>query len=323
MADPTANANDSGENAAELAPAVALDSEAQLAAAQAQVAAAEAQMKQAQAESQAAMEKIQQDYQAKVAEANRKFAEQTGGASAAAATQVSAEAPETTWVVLSNFKQQGNAGIAVTLSVDYRVVGGQPDLSRTYVLFVGSSMGMMTRYQEVELNLANASGTVAVPVNATFQKPTARVAWKRGRNDWEPVSGDIEIGGAPTAAQRPPTVLEAAGADAQGKLLALANARFENSRTGSQALVVDFVMQTPFDSGFQYIMVITGQGEPLRTRITSSLIRAAVGKTDQIGVQPLGAPFPAGDLKVHIEKVLSPFSRDTPEIVSNTVSVRR
>ncbi|MEZ6129461.1 MAG: hypothetical protein R3C59_12325 [Planctomycetaceae bacterium] len=231
---------------------------------------------------------------------------------------------ETVWVVLSDFKEQNSSGGGgKTLNIQYRVVSGAPDPSRTYVLFVGSSMGMMTRYQEVDLNLNNANGTVAVPVSIGMNAPTAYVAWKKGLHEWEPVSGEIQVGGQPTDPKRPPTVLEAAGADAQGKLLALANARFETSRMRQQALVVDYVLQQPVDFGLQYVLVIQGQGDPMHVRINTSLMRATPGKKDQLAVSPIGGRFPEGDLTIRVEKRQLAFGRETPEVVSNSVRVQR
>lgn len=226
------------------------------------------------------------------------------------------------WVVLSDFKEQQGSGIAKTLNVSYRVAAGQQQSGQQYVLFVGSSMGMMTRYQEVELDLNNRSGTVAVPVSTSMSKLKAYVALKTGPRDWQPVSGEIEVGGAMTAARRPPTVQESAGAAAQGMMFALANGRFEDGRIGGKSIVVDYVMQQQIDHGFQYYIVIKGQGDPIGAMISTALMRAKVGEKDELGIRQMGRPFPGGSLTAQIVKRRGMLDRDE-EVVSNTVSISR
>jgi len=234
----------------------------------------------------------------------------------------SARNPGDMWVQLSNFKEQQSSGIGKTLNVNYRVVSGQPQPGQKYVLFVGSSMGIMTRYQEVDLDLNNRNGTVAVPVSSTMNQLKAYVALKTGPRDWEPVSGEIEIGGGATSDRRPPTVQEAAGASAQGKMFAIANGRFEDSRIGGQAIVVDYVMQQQYEPGFQYFLVVKGQGDPIGAMITTSLFRAKVGEKDELGVRPMGKPFPSGNLTAQIIKRRGMLDRNE-EVVSNTINIRR
>lgn len=226
------------------------------------------------------------------------------------------------WVVLSNFKEQNSNGIGKTLNVSYRVTSGQPKAGQQYVLFVGSSMGMMTRFQEVDLDLNNRNGTVTVPVSSTMNSLTAYVALKIGRRDWKPVSGEIKIGGAVTAATRPPTVQESAGAAAQGKMFALANGRFEDGRIGGKAIVVDYVMQRQYTPGFQYYLIIKGDGDPLGAMITTSLMRTTVGTKDELGIRQMGRPFPTGNLTAQIVKRRGMLARDE-EVVSNTITIRR
>lgn len=233
--------------------------------------------------------------------------------------------PDNFWVVLSDFKEQSDPqNIGKTYQVNYRVVAGSPNPSKRYVIYLGASMGVLERYNEVPIDL-QASGTVHIPAGIGISgQVRAYVAEKRGRQEWEPVSGEITVGGPPTTAQRPPTVVEAAGAAAQGKLIALANARFELSRMKTNALVVDYVLQQSLQPAGRYFLVVQGQGTPVQTDVTIQLGRARVGEKDQMGVSLLpGRDFPAGSLTAHIESRKSIIRRDDAEIVSNSVSVKR
>ncbi|MEQ9410322.1 MAG: hypothetical protein RIK87_21475 [Fuerstiella sp.] len=248
-----------------------------------------------------------------------------GTAPPAAASLAGGGTSDGLWVVLSDFKQLANPqSIGKTYQVNYRIAAGRPDPSREYVIYLGASMGVLERYTEIPVDL-QSNGSVTIPVGLGASGAVkAYVAWKKGRQEWQPVSGEITVGAGPTTAQRPPTVQEAAGAAAQGKLLALANARFEQGRIGRNALVVDYVLQRPYEAGKRYIMVISGDGTPVQTDITLQLGRATQGETDQLGVSLLpGSEFPAGNLKVHIERRMSMMIRGESEIVSNTAIVRR
>ena len=234
------------------------------------------------------------------------------------------------WVVLSDFKEKpGSSAIGKTYQISYRIAAGRPDPSKKYVIYIGSAMGMvMERYNEVDLNLqGSSSGTVEVPLIS--QNARAYVAWKKGHQDWEPVSGKISYGGPPSDANRPPTVLEAAGASAQGKTFALANPRFEKGRIGRNALVVDYVLQKPSQGGKFYFLIINGDGgSPVEADMSRNLMRAKQGDTDQFGVSLIGpGSFPSGNLRIHVEMRNSPgrsrMRTETGEIVSNVVTLQR
>ena len=229
------------------------------------------------------------------------------------------------WVVLSNFREATPAGSNIkTYQIDYRVVSGSPSSGREYVVYVGSPMGMMERYNEVDINLST-NGTVEVPGGIMMSNRTkAYVALKQGRQKWKALSGEIKLGGPPTAPKRPPTVTEAAGTAAQGKLFALANARFENSR-GRKALVVDYVLQGTYEADKRYYLVAKGTGEPVTADISMSLMRATPGKTSQFGIRLLPTrSFPKGPLTIHVEKgTMFRRNGETPEIVSNTTTLQQ
>ena len=180
----------------------------------------------------------------------------------------------------------------------------------------------MQHYTEEEV-IPQGSGTVVVSIGLGMSGSLkAYMAIKKGRQDWEPVSGEIKQGGGPTVARRPPTVQEAAGADAQGKLVALANARFEKGRIGRQALVVDYVLQKQPEPGKSYFIIIEGGDRPIVTRFR--LMRPVVGKKDQISLSSIGpGGFPDGTLRVHIEERRGMSTAAGAVTVSNTVTVKR
>ncbi len=238
--------------------------------------------------------------------------------------QTTATSGNQLWVVLSDFKEVPNPqSIGKAHQVNYRVVAGAPEAGKAYVLYMGSSIGMMERYYEVPVEI-QASGTVQIPAAIGMSDDLrAYLALKKGRREWEPVSGEIAIGGQPTPPRRPPTIVEAAGAAAQGKALALANGRLEKARS-RMAVVVDYVLQKKADMGQRYFLVVSGGGDNIEADVTMELLRATVGKKDQFGLAVMpGRSFPAGDLKVYVETRKSRIRREPGTVASNTVSVQR
>ena len=230
------------------------------------------------------------------------------------------------WVVLSGFRETTPPGSTnKTYQVDYKVASGTPAAGQSYVLYVGSPMGMMERYNEVDINLTT-NGTVEVPGGIVQPGRTkAYVALRRGPRTWKAVSGELKVGGPPTAAQRPPTVAEAIGTSAQGKLIGLTNARFEDSR-GRKALVVDYILQQPADLSNRYFLVVSGNGDPVTADVSQSLMRAREGQASQFGLRLLPTrSFPKGNLTIHVERQIGMFRRnnETPEIVSNSTTLNR
>lgn len=231
------------------------------------------------------------------------------------------------WVQLSEFKPRSGSGNAIGRSyqISYKVVSGQAAPNKNYVLFVATDLGVMQRYIEVDV-IPQGSGSIPFDVGIGMSgNLKAYMALKTGRQDWKPVSGEIKINGEPTTAQRPPTIQEAAGADAQGKMLALANPRFERGRIGRNALVVDFVLQQPYEPGKNYFLIIEGNsGQPVVSRASPSLMRMKVGDSDQMGVSLMGpGNFPDGPLRIYVEIRQGMRSKDGAERVSNVVTLNR
>lgn len=273
----------------------------------------------------------QADEQPPAASATANAVAETNQNSAPPAADPPMTTPQTTaasgnqlWVVLSDFKEVANPqAIGKAHQVNYRVAAGAPETGKAYVLYMGSSMGMMERFYEVPVEI-QASGTVQIPPAIGMAGDLrAYLALKKGRREWKPVSGEIAIGGQPTSPKRPPTIVEAAGAAAQGKALALANGRLEKARS-RMAVVVDYVLQKKADMGQRYFLVVSGGGDNIEADVTMDLSRATVGKKGQFGLAVMpGRSFPAGDLKVHVETRKSRIRREPGTVASNTVSVQR
>ncbi len=193
------------------------------------------------------------------------------------------------------------------------------------MIYVGTSGPGLNFYNEAEVI---PQGTATVPVEVSRMgggKLIAYMAIKKGRQEWEPVSGKISLGDGPTVAQRPPTVQEAAGAAAQGKTLALANARFQKNRLGRNSLVVDCVLQEPLQPGKNYFLVVSGNsGTPIVSRLGISLMQAQVGDTEQIGISLMGpGKFPDGPLRIHVETRTGMRTSAGAVPVSNSVTLQR
>lgn len=228
------------------------------------------------------------------------------------------------WVILSDFKKVSDPNtIGNSYQINYRIAAGSPDPAKKYVIYVGASMGsVMERYNEVPLDLQN-NGTVHIPAGIGVSgNVRAYVGWKKGRQDWEPVSGEIKLGGGPTEPNRPPTVLEAAGAAAKGKTIVIANARFTKSRLGGNALVLDYTLQAAIPPGKRIVVVLEGSGEPMRVQLMSAFRRTQPGESGELPISLIGGKFPAGSLKIHLEATVGLRDRN-PEVISNTVTLQR
>ncbi|GEM_PF-1849696 len=241
-----------------------------------------------------------------------------------------ANAKDDLWVVLSNLKLTRSVGaFGKTISIDYRIAEGQPNPSRKYILYVGQSSagGMMERYIAYDEFTLSDSGTIKFDVDPTFStmigKTRAFVGYSIGHKKWEKVSGEAEVGKT-TAATRPPSVQEIAGTDAEGKLLALANAKIDNG-PGPTSFSVDLVLQGQLDSGRRYFLVAEGPDGRggWNVEISRDLRTATVGETKSIGRTLLAVVGgrEGWPLTVYVEKrSLSRLRSDDSEVVSNRVT---
>lgn len=254
---------------------------------------------------------------------------------AAANPQTPPAAPgQDVWCVVSNFKQvpnePGRLAFGNTYTVDFNVASGQFDPAKKYVLYVRSPSpgGIIEHYLEVDLPAGN-SGTVKFSPGPGFQTNAsilASVAYRKGgRREFEPVSGEIAVGAQPSSANRPPTVQELAGAAAQGKLVAIANAKWD-TQGAARVFSMDFVLQAQADGPFYFVVGKSASGNGFETDVTSDIRTAKQGEKKTFGLRLIGPPV-TGPLTVHIEKrntpgrIRLPRNQETPEVVSNSVQV--
>lgn len=242
-----------------------------------------------------------------------------------------AVAGQNVWVVVSNFRQTppepGRIAFGNSYAVDFRVAIGQWDPSKKYVLYVRnpSPSGFIEHYLEVDLPTGN-SGTVNFTPGPGFGagggRLQAAIAYRTGvRNEWEKVSAEITVGGQPTAATPPPTVQELAGAAAQGKLVAIANAKLER-QGAAQVLTIDLALQGQPDGLFYFLVGKTTSGDGVEIDITNDLRQAQPGVKKNVGGRLIG-PSLNGPLTVQIEKRKVPFrsrlQKEDAEVVSNSI----
>lgn len=242
-----------------------------------------------------------------------------------------AVAGQSVWVVVSNFRQTpaepGRIAFGTTYAVDFRVATGQWDPAKKYVLYVRnpSPSGFIEHYLEADLPTGN-SGTVNFTPGPGFGAGggglQASVAYRTGaRNQWEKVSGEITLGGQPTAATPPPTVQELAGAAAQGKLVAIANAKLER-QGAAQLLTIDLALQGQPEGFFYFLVGKSASGDGVEIDITNDLRQAQPGVRKNVGGRLIG-PSLNGQLTVHIEKRKVPFrsrlQKEDAEVVSNAI----
>lgn len=234
------------------------------------------------------------------------------------------------WVVLTNFRmapaEPGKITFGNVYAVDFRVASGAYDPAKKYVLYVRSpSGGILERYLEVDLPTQN-SGTVNFSPGPGFgvgSQLFASVAYRTTPREHTKVSGEITIGGAETAATPPPSVQQIAGAAAQGKLLAIANGKFEKNGP-FPTVTLDVVLQSPPDGMFYFLVAKSASGDGVEFDISHDLRLMKVGEKKTIGGRILGARTNGTNFTLHIEKRKTParlsFDKTPPEIVSNSVT---
>ena len=175
----------------------------------------------------------------------------------------------------------------------------------------------------------SASGTIEFTAPPSFGPTTnfvATIALPNGRQQWKHVSGELSPGGEATAATAQPSITELAGADAAGKLVAIANPEFK-ADAGLPTLSVSFVLlQSATPTHFYFLVATTPTGQKIEFDIASNLRQAKVNEESTFGGRLFGAgsqikpPF-----TLHVEKRRSRFQSrvrpEIPEIVSNSINV--
>jgi hypothetical protein len=215
--------------------------------------------------------------------------------------------------------------------IDYQLSSGSPAAAGKYVLHLSKQLGGGTFFHTADVPMElKASGTVSFKIPAQFGPGTdfvATVALTAGPRKWKHVSSELAPGGTATAAERPPTIRDLAGASAQGKVVAIANPVFDSGSGPFATLTVDFDLQQKIDLARYYMLVAeTSNGKRFEFDVKFTLQRANVGDEGKFSARLSG---PVGELKppftLHIEKRTSRFPirnrPETPEVVSNKVNV--
>lgn len=238
------------------------------------------------------------------------------------------------WVVLSNLRpgpDQGFGGFNKPFLVDYQLASGTPAAGGKYVLHLSKQVGGGSFYHTVDVPIElKISGTIEFKTPPQFGPSAdfvATIAVPSGRQKWKHVSGELAPDGPATAAERPPSIRELAGASAQGKVVAIANPVFKSGAGPLATLTVDFDLQQKIELSRYYMLVAeTSDGTRFEFDVKLSLQRAEVGTESKFNAR-LGGP--TGQLKppftLHVEKRNSRFPNrlrpETPEVISNKVNV--
>lgn len=238
------------------------------------------------------------------------------------------------WVVLSNLREgprQGLASFNRPFLVDYQIAGGTPDPGQKYVLHVTKNRsGIIQQFADVPVEL-QASGTIQFASPPTFgpgEDFKATIALSAGNRKWKHLSGEITPGGERTSAEPPPTIKELAGTDAQGKTLAIANAKFEAGSGPFPTLSFEFAVQgQPTPNGYYLLVAEPESGEKVEMDLTIRLRQTQVGQESRFAARMVG---PGGQLKppfsLYVVRRNSRFpSRvrpEEPEVVSNALRIK-
>jgi len=253
-------------------------------------------------------------------------------APASTGTPANTSKPGRLWVVVKNLEVK-SFGIDSDVSADWEVVQGSPDPGASYVLRVsdGDGISPIEHYVDFDVNLSQGSGKVSEGVRGGvfgIRGGLYAVVGKKGgfgRDELVLVSGKARPGGQSETAA-PPTVVEAAGLDAQGKAIALANPRNEARRIGSPrgGWAVDYEVQGNLFPGERYDWVVEdASGDRVVFNVTTDL--AFPGNQSKRGTfsgSPIGISRLGGQLKMYIERKGIGFGpRASGEVVSNTVTL--
>jgi len=240
--------------------------------------------------------------------------------------------PGRLWVVVKNL-QVKSYGIDSDVSAEWEVVQGSPEPGATYVLRVsdGDDLIPNEHYVDFDVHLSQGSGKVGEGVRGGvfgIRGGLYAVVGKRrglGSDELDLVSGKARPGGQ-SAATPPPSVVEAAGLDAQGKAIALANPRTEARRIGSPrgGWAVDYEVQGDLFPGEQYDWVVEdASGDRVVFNVTTDLtFPGHQTKRGTFSGSPIGISRLSGQLKMYIErKGIGIGPRASGEVVSNSVTL--
>jgi hypothetical protein len=233
--------------------------------------------------------------------------------------------------VVKNLQVQ-SFGIDSDVSAEWEVVQGSPEPGASYVLRVsdGDGFSPIEHYVDFDINLSQGSGKVSEGVRGGIFGArgvlTAVVGKKSsfGRDELDLVSGKARPGGQSEAAA-PPTVVEAAGLDAQGKAIALANPRNEARQIGSPrgGWSVDYEVQGTVMPGEHYDWVVEdASGDRVVFNVSTDLTFPSRAQRGTFSGSPFGISRLGGQLKMFIErKGIGLGPRAKGEVVSNVVTL--
>jgi hypothetical protein len=235
------------------------------------------------------------------------------------------------WVVVKNLQVRRGFGLESEVSADWEVVQGAPDSGARYVLRVsdGESGSPIEHYIDFDVNLSQRSGTVqgavrgpTLGIRGGIIAVVGKTSGGLRRDELELVSGTCRIGGT-SEASAPPTVAEAAGQDAQGKLIAIANPRSEGRGFGSLrgGWSVDYQVQGAISPGERYYWIVEdSSGDAVEFDVTTDLTFPGRAKKGTFSGTPIGPGPRGGQLKMYIERRGFGFG-ERSTVVSNTVTL--
>jgi hypothetical protein len=237
------------------------------------------------------------------------------------------------WVVLSNLREGTRTGFGSfnkPFLVDYQLASGSPVSTDNYVLHLSKSLGGGSFQQVADVPVKlETSGTIEFNTPPSFGPASgfvATMAVPNGRQKWTHLSGELTPGGTATAAVAPLSIVELAGADANGKLVVIANPKFA-ATPGLPTLEVGFVLQQPAaPTSYYFLVATTPTGQKVEFDIARNLRQATVNDESTFGGRLFG---PGAQVKppftLHVEKrqsrYQSPIRPETPEVISNRINV--
>ena len=188
------------------------------------------------------------------------------------------------WIVLSNLRVANPQEINPfnrPYIVDYQIANGTPDPTAKYVLHITKAqrIGTFQQYADVPVELS-ASGSIQFQPPSQFavtRDIVVTLARVQDRQKWQNLSGELQPGGAGTVADVPPTVLEAAGADATGKTVAIANVQLDGEGPFT-TVSIDCQLQIALEPVGYYFVVAEAGDSRVEFDVTRQLKAAGVGE---------------------------------------------
>lgn len=209
--------------------------------------------------------------------------------------------PPRFWVQLSNLKVKRIVPVGIEITLDYRVVSGQPETGATYSIAydIPQGMGVVNRVEVNVDDFKKTEGTLTRQHRDTgFAGPGGYAYAIQDDHDMGiPISGELRPGSAPTSNIPPKSPAEIVGAAATGKLVALANAEVGRGINGTY-YSLEYEMLGKLQPGKRYYLIVkeVGNSRAVKGDFTKELQNARIGV---LGVTPTGI-VPSGSLEFYI-----------------------